>query len=119
MKQPSLILNLPWPPTVNHYWGQRGKGRFVKSEGLAFRAGVLAEFYRMRRQGFGHARLRVDIVACVPDKRRRDLDNLSKATLDAMAHARVYADDSQIDDLRIHRGPQKKGGGLIVELWEI
>ena len=115
----SLLLNLPYPPTVNHYWGQRGKARFVKSEGLAFRAAVLAEFYRMRRQGFGAARLRVDIVACMPDKRRRDIDNLSKATLDAMAHARVYEDDSQIDDLRIHRGPCKKGGGLIVELWEI
>ena len=73
----------------------------------------------MRRQGFGAARLRVDIVACMPDKRRRDIDNLSKATLDAMAHARVYEDDSQIDDQRIHRGPQKKGGGLIVEVWAL
>lgn len=115
----SLLLTLPWPPTVNHYWGQRGKGRFVKSEGLAFRAAVLAEFYRARRQGFGSSKVRVDILALPPDNRRRDLDNLNKATLDAMAHARVFNDDSQVHDLRIHRGTIKKGGGLIVEVWPL
>jgi crossover junction endodeoxyribonuclease RusA len=115
----SLLLNLPWPPTVNHYWGQRGKSRFVKREGLLFRVAVLAEFRRVRHRGFGLSRLRVDIVACPPDKRRRDLDNLGKAVCDAMGHAGAYADDSQIDDFRIHRGPLKKGGGLIVELWEM
>jgi crossover junction endodeoxyribonuclease RusA len=43
------------------------------------------------------------IQAWLPDRRRRDLDNLLKAVQDALAHAGVYDDDSQIVDLRIRR----------------
>jgi crossover junction endodeoxyribonuclease RusA len=116
----SILLTLPWPPTVNHYWGTKGKRRFVMSHGIAFRNAVTLAFYGARRQGFGRSRLRVDVLACPPDARRRDLDNLGKAVLDALAHARVYEDDSQIDDFRIHRGPQKKGEGMVVvEVWKL
>lgn len=116
----SLLLTLPWPPTVNHYWGTRGKSRFLKPAAKVFRAAVLSAFYGARRQGFGRAKLRVDVLACPPDARRRDLDNLGKAILDAMAHARVFDDDSQVKDYRIHEGPQKKGEGMIVvEVWKL
>lgn len=36
-------------------------------------------------------------------RRRRDIDNLTKCVLDALAHAGVYEDDCQIDDLRVRR----------------
>jgi len=38
-----------------------------------------------------------------PDRRRRDLDNLQKALLDALAHGGAYHDDSQIARLTIQR----------------
>jgi len=38
-----------------------------------------------------------------PDRRRRDLDNLLKSVLDALEHAGVYADDSQVDLLVVRR----------------
>jgi crossover junction endodeoxyribonuclease RusA len=38
-----------------------------------------------------------------PDRRQRDLDNLQKPALDAMEHAGVYQDDSQIDLLLTRR----------------
>lgn len=53
--------------------------------------------------GFGLASLRVSITAYPPDRRRRDLDNVLKAALDAMTHACLWVDDSQIADLRISK----------------
>jgi crossover junction endodeoxyribonuclease RusA len=62
--------------------------------------------------------LRVVIEAWRPDKRRRDLDNLLKATLDGLAHAGVYEDDSQIVDLRIYWATEL-GGMLKIKIEEI
>ena len=63
-------------------------------------------------------RLRVEIEAFRPDKRRRDLDNLLKATLDGLAHAGVYEDDSQIIDLRIYWA-KDIGGMLKIKIEEL
>ncbi len=52
---------------------------------------------------FGGVPLEVSIVAWLPDARRRDVDNLLKAPLDALAHAGIYDDDSQIADLSIRK----------------
>jgi crossover junction endodeoxyribonuclease RusA len=59
------------------------------------------------------------IHACPPDRRRRDIDNMLKAPLDAMQHAGVIEDDSLIDDLHIIRQEPIKGGRLVVEITEI
>lgn len=64
-------------------------------------------------------RLAVDILAYPPDKRRRDIDNLLKATLDALQHAGVYKDDYLIDDLRIRRKEAVKDGSLIINISEM
>lgn len=72
-------------------------------------------------QLFGNTeRLRVELLVTPPDKRLRDLDNLLKATLDAMQKAAVYDDDSQIDELIVRRQPVRKGEGeLCVSLFAI
>jgi Holliday junction resolvase RusA-like endonuclease len=50
------------------------------------------------------------VDAYPPDRRRRDLDNILKAILDALQHAGCYADDSQIHALRaIKQEPQPPG----------
>lgn len=101
-----MTLALPWPPSVNHYWQRnRNGGLRVGDAGVAFRGATLAA---VRRSGLalgdpGRSRLRVALRAFQPDKRRRDLDNLLKATLDALAHAGVYEDDAQIDELVVVR----------------
>jgi crossover junction endodeoxyribonuclease RusA len=48
-------------------------------------------------------RLRVEIEVHPPDRRKRDIDNVCKATLDGLAKAGVYQDDSQIDILVVIR----------------
>ena len=55
------------------------------------------------------ARLAVEIDAWMPDRRRRDLDNTLKATLDSLTHAGLWEDDSQIDSLKIVRIPTLGG----------
>ena len=50
----------------------------------------------------------------VPDRRRRDIDNVGKALLDALQHAGCFDDDEQIDVLHIERRTVIKGGACRV-----
>jgi crossover junction endodeoxyribonuclease RusA len=117
-----LTLALPFPPSVNAMW-RSFKGRAILSKaGREYREKVKQAFikaiYPQPHPPLA-GRLRVSVVAYPPDKRRRDLDNLFKGPLDAMAHAGVYVDDSQIDSLSIVRGEvDKKTPRLVVELVE-
>lgn len=98
-----MNLIIPFPPSVNRIWRQ-WKGRTLLSrEGRAYRDEVARAWLMERVQGFGRSPLAVDVWAYMPDARRRDLDNLNKAALDALQRAGVFADDSQIVDLRIRR----------------
>ena len=119
-----MVIQLPWPPSINHYWRRvmiRGKPRTLLSERGrqyrkdATRAIALCSSYRPA-QSFGDARLSVTITAYEPDRRERDLDNLLKAPLDALAHCGVYADDSQIDVLTIRRELDREHPHLLVEI---
>lgn len=102
---------------MNRYW--RAFGRPTKS-GLVAVSNILskegrqyrADVSRLSAQGWPviEGRVRVLITAWPPDKRRRDLDNLLKPMLDALQHCAVIADDEQIDELTIMRGPVKKPG---------
>lgn len=111
----ALFIKTPFPPTVNTYWRNivmQGKPRTITSkEGRVFRERVLSMvcFDDMTRPALT-GRLEVTIDLCPPDKRKRDIDNYAKAVLDAMTHAGVWGDDSQIDRLIINRLPPEKPG---------
>ena len=64
-------------------------------------------------------RVGVSVVLHFADKRRRDLDNCLKGLFDALTHAEVYQDDSQIDKLYIVRGAPEKPGKASVFVWEL
>ena len=113
-----LEITLPWPPSVNTYW-RTVKGRMIISaEGREYRIAVGKQMIEQKMIKHFSGPLQVEIEAWRPDKRRRDLDNLFKATLDALAHAGVYEDDSQIVDLRIYWA-EKIGGMLKVKVSEV
>ncbi|WP_159137369.1 RusA family crossover junction endodeoxyribonuclease, partial [Citrobacter braakii] len=40
-----------------------------------------------------------------PDARRRDIDNYNKALFDALTHAGIWEDDSQIKRMLVEWGP--------------
>lgn len=107
-----MILNgLPYPPTANTYYRSCRGRTFISSRGLKFRAEVARCIGDVEPLT---GRLDVALVVCMPDKRKRDIDNLIKPTLDALTKAGVWLDDSQIDKLSIERGEMRNGGQLIV-----
>lgn len=114
-----MILELPYPPSVNTYWRANGKRRFISKEGVLFKTAVQAICTRDNVGSFGNARLSVSIYIHPRSRRIFDLDNCLKAILDALMSANVYDDDSQIDMLSITRSDAKKGGAAVVSIYEI
>jgi len=116
-----LVLALPWPPSANSYWRHvqiRGRALprvLISKQGRAYRRAVAGAVLAQRGAGrLGGARISMQIIARPPDRRRRDLDNLLKATQDALAHAGVYDDDAQIDELHVLRATAAPPDGVLV-----
>lgn len=59
---------------------------------------------------------RVRLVFKLGNRRRVDLDNLSKAVLDAM-NGVVWKDDTQINELHLSKSVDKSGVGVTVEVF--
>ena len=110
-------IELPFPPSVNTYWRSIGRGRVIISQaGRKYRQAVV-DTVRPQTQAAGGGRrtpprLGMILDAFPPDRRRRDLDNMLKAPLDALTYAGVYEDDSQIDVLTMRRRAVVPGGRL-------
>jgi crossover junction endodeoxyribonuclease RusA len=110
-----IELELPYPPSVNHYWRRVGARTLISRGGRAFRQAVCSILAaRGVRPLEGPLELAVDVFP--PDRRRRDLDNLQKALLDALAHGGAYLDDSQIARLTIERKQVVPEGKVRVRL---
>ena len=110
-----ITIEMPFPPSVNHYWGSSGRRRFVSKRGKEFQRDVAIAW-----AASGHKTLEgpieLYVAALFPDNRRRDLDNLLKATQDALEHAGAYEDDGQIHRLAIWREGVEDGGRLVVQM---
>ena len=90
----------------------------ISAEGRSYRKEV-AEQVLIQECAKNYAgKIKVEIEAWRPDNRRRDLDNLLKATLDGCTHAGVWEDDSNIVDLRIYWS-KNIGGILKVKVREL
>ena len=113
-----MPLTLPYPPSVNHYWRRVGPQTLISREGRTFRRNVCALLGGGRRGPPTSGRIALAMDAFPPDRRRRDLDNLQKPVLDALEHAGVYADDSQIDLLVTRRREAVPDGRLLVTVEE-
>ncbi|KKK90576.1 hypothetical protein LCGC14_2721640 [marine sediment metagenome] len=111
-------LTLPFPPSVNHYWVPNGRGgRRISNKGRVYRADVEAVvFDELRGWEAMTGPLRVTVTATMPDRRKRDVDNLFKAPLDALEHCRVFEDDNQVYRLLIERVAVEKPGHIVVEI---
>lgn len=110
-----IELELPYPPSVNHYWRRVGARTLISRGGRAFRQAVCSILAAHGiRPLAGPLEMVIDVYP--PDRRRRDLDNLQKALLDALAHGGAYHDDSQIDRLTVQRRGVAPDGMVRVRL---
>lgn len=110
-----LEIQLPYPPSVNHYW-RHFRGRTVISrEGVRFRQAVGAILAR-RPVPPMLGKLAVSAEIFPPDRRRRDIDNVLKALLDALEHGGAFPDDSQIVWLITVKAQVVAGGRVVVRV---
>jgi crossover junction endodeoxyribonuclease RusA len=112
----AVVIELPWPVSINRYWRRAGTHIHISNEGREYRAKVAR--IAGQHNGFGTARIAVEIEAFPPDRRKRDLDNLLKVTLDALQAGRMFADDAQVDELSIARRAVVAGGSILVKIRE-
>jgi Holliday junction resolvase RusA-like endonuclease len=110
-----LEVELPYPPSINHYWRRVGPKTLISREGRRFRQRVVGILGRLQVEALAGP-LAVEVEIHPPDNRRRDIDNLQKALLDALQHGGAYADDSQIVRLSIEKGTPVAGGKAIVRI---
>ncbi|BFJ68515.1 MULTISPECIES: RusA family crossover junction endodeoxyribonuclease [Salmonella] len=107
-----MKLTLPFPPSVNTYWRAPNKGslkgrHMVSASGRKYQseacAAVIEQLRRLPKPSTAPAA--VEIILYPPDKRIRDLDNYNKALFDALTHAGVWEDDSQVKRMLLEWGP--------------
>lgn len=116
LKKPRTIyLELPWPPSVNHYWRTVNGRPITSKRGRQYRVDVAAIMLIGRVMPID-GRLDVTMECYPPDKRKRDLDNLPKALLDALQHGGAFDDDGAIDRLEIVRCDVCTGGKVRVKI---
>ena len=113
IEESGMQLQLPWPPTVNSYYGGGMHGRrYVTHKGKAFCERVVDICEQRNVQQITHS---VAVIAHMhpPDKRTRDCDNYWKAMLDAMTAGRVWDDDSRVR-LQVGEMLDPVRGGVVV-----
>jgi crossover junction endodeoxyribonuclease RusA len=98
-----LNLTLPYPPSTNRYYRNVRGRTLISRDGREYRTRAMLAVSGDGRKPPNDGRIALCMDAFPPDRRRRDLDNLQKPLLDAMEHAGVYEDDSQIDLLLTRR----------------
>lgn len=112
-------ITLPWSPSNNRYYRHNRGRTHISSEGEAYRQTVA----RIIKAGMldikTMAPLKIRIECHMPDRRRRDLDNLQKAAFDVLIKAGFWLDDEQVVDYRVVKMPVIKGGKLELTITEL
>jgi len=91
-----MIFTLPFPPTLNHYYSVVNGRKILSRHGRNYKELCRCHIKSPKKPFTGRLIVRVGVI--VPDRRKRDLDNLAKPILDVMKANGVYVDDSQIDE---------------------
>jgi len=108
----SISLIIPYPPSVNNYWRHTRTGHYLSKRGRDYKTMIKQIIWFQGVREALKGRIQITILMYPPDNRIRDIDNVLKATLDALGDAGLYEDDSQIDKLIIIRKVPIKGGKL-------
>ena len=114
-------LELPYPPSVNHYYRHVGPRVLISREGRRYRELVVAKLKAEKTEMFtGSVELHIELYP--PDNRRRDEDNSLKCLLDAFTHGGLYEDDSLIRKLTVIKQEPMPPDGMAyirIQSWNI
>lgn len=110
-----IEIELPFPPSVNHYYRNVGPRTLISRDGRRYRK-VVETILLARGVRRMAGPLHVEIVIHPPDRRCRDIDNILKALLDALQHGGAYHDDSQIVRLYTEKREPAPPGRTIVRI---
>ena len=114
----TAAFELPWPPSVNHYYRHVGPRVLISRDGRKYREHIVARFQNDRVAKYTGP-VALDIELYPPDNRRRDVDNSLKCLLDTFTHAGLYEDDSQIHRLIVtKREPMPPDGLAYIRITE-
>lgn len=110
-------LELSWPPSVNHVWRKAGHRTILAGKAREFRIVTASKVATARAEGRMPRQtitepISVSMLLMPPDNRRRDVDNSTKAVLDALTHAGVWRDDSLVRSMKIYFGSVCHGGAV-------
>jgi crossover junction endodeoxyribonuclease RusA len=114
----AITLELPLPPSVNHYWLAGGRGRrFISPQGKLFRDLCCVECKLAGSPTFV-GDVAVTVFLYLADNRKRDADNCLKCVLDSLQHAGVFVDDEQVVKLTVckRRFPNNRPGVCVVNV---
>ena len=111
-----IVLELPYPPSVNHYWTHTRRGTFISAKGMAYRQEV--QFVLRRAKIFKplEGMLELKLKLLPPDKRKRDIDNVLKAILDSLAKGGLMRDDNQVKRLGVEMMEKMDAQGMVIML---
>ena len=110
-------LYIPYPPTINSYYVKTRNGIFISTKGRRFRDDVAEAVIQQLPTVSITYKVLIEIVLYPPDKRKRDIDNCSKAILDSLTKCGLWDDDVLVDQLFIYRGMiQKPIGSTFVRI---
>lgn len=113
-----IRLILPIAPSINAYFSSRNGNRtYLPAKVREYRQKV-QEIVAEAGHDTLTGRLAMFVAVHMPDKRRRDLDNVLKGLGDALMHAGVFIDDEQIDHIQVIRQEVIKGGRMVVLITE-
>jgi len=109
-------FELPWPPSVNHYYRHVGPRVLISRDGRKYREVVNAIVHQTDTPMLEGA-ISMQGLFYPPDRRRRDLDNVGgKALIDALQYAGLFKDDCQIKKIHLEMLEPIPGGLCIVKL---
>jgi crossover junction endodeoxyribonuclease RusA len=106
-----MVITLPWPPSVNHAYYNYGHGKKrLKPASESYRDEVAyLSYHASQMYGIPKPPLILVVAVWKPDRRKRDLDNLTKVLQDGIFMG-LHMDDSNVSTVVLkHRGYVKKG----------
>lgn len=115
-----MDLVLPFPPSLNAYYGHARNHEYIRKAGLMYRVAV----YRAVKEQVGDFKF-TDPVAVFATLHYAtklatwDLDNYQKALFDALTLCNFWSDDSQIHELHLYKGNVVSGGRVVLTVEHI